>query len=742
MARVITEYASWILFAWILANQAGVPVPVVPALLGAGALAGSGRLRIAVILAVGVGATLVADLGWYSLGRWRGARALDVLGRISPQAGRYVRCAEHVLLGHAGTCQFSARFLPELSPIVAGLAGAARLSLPRFVAYGAMSALAWAGAWVTLGYLLNRTAPIAAYLGIPLLGFGVVALLLYLPIRRARRHRILQTLRAARISPDELKARLDTGDTTIIFDVRAADEVAAVPYALPGAVWIPPDELARRSRGFPRGALVVLYDGGSRAARRTRATLYASIALHLCHSGIRKVRPLAGGLHAWQLRGYPVQPLGARLIASEVSSGASVRVARTLLCLLVIVSAGLSAGCRGSSTASGAPPPPAVKVEPVLEKDVPIYGEWVGTTVGYVTAQISARVPGYLVNQTYKEGTRVKAGDLLFEIDPRPYQIAAEQARAQLDQAESQLEQAKAQVAQAEADVARAEANQKKTELDVARDTPLAERGSISQQEMDNAVQANLANLASLKAAWASLANARAGVPRTRADIAQARAVLDNAQLNHSWAKVSSPVTGIAGIKNANLGDLISASTVLTTVSQVDPIYVQFPVSEQEYLRLRQRGPLAGGDRERQYDLELTLADGATYPNRGTVAILDRAVGATTGTISIRGVFPNPGDLLRPGQYAKVRAVIDMKKSALLIPQRAVLDQQGVHQVAVVGPDDTVDLRTVQVEERVGPLWIVGRGLKPGERVIVEGIDRVKAGQKVKPTPAQPERSS
>jgi membrane fusion protein (multidrug efflux system) len=346
------------------------------------------------------------------------------------------------------------------------------------------------------------------------------------------------------------------------------------------------------------------------------------------------------------------------------------------------------------------------------------------------------------VNQTYKEGTRVKAGDLLFEIDPRPYQIAAEQARAQLDQAESQLEQAKAQVAQAEADVARAEANQKKTELDVARDTPLAERGSISQQEMDNAVQANLANLASLKAARASLANAQAGVPRTQADIAQARAVLDNAQLNHSWAKVFSPVTGIAGIKSANLGDLISASTVLTTVSQVDPIYVQFPVSEQEYLRLRQRGPLAGGDRERQYDLELTLADGATYPNRGTVAILDRAVGATTGTISIRGVFPNPGDLLRPGQYAKVRAVIDMKKSALLIPQRAVLDQQGVHQVAVVGPDDTVDLRTVQVEERVGPLWIVGQGLKPGERVIVEGIDRVKAGQKVKPTLAHSERSS
>src|SRR5882724_9312245 len=316
---------------------------------------------------------------------------------------------------------------------------------------------------------------------------------------------------------------------------------------------------------------------------------------------------------------------------------APARVGHAILTLPLIMIAALSAACDRSSTASGPPPPPVVKVEPVVQKDVPIYGEWVGTTVEYVTAQISARVSGYLVSQDYKEGTRVKTGDLLFAIGPRPYQIAAEQARAQLLQMESQLEQAKAQVAQAEADVARAEANQKKTELDVGRYTPLAERGSISQQELDNAVQANLANLASLKAARASLANARAGVPRTQADIAQARAVLDNAQLNHSWAKVFSPVTGIAGIKSANLGDLISASTVLTTVSQVDPIYVQFPVSEQEYLRLRQRGPAAGGDRERQYDLELTLADGATYPNRGTVAILDRAVGATTGTISIRG---------------------------------------------------------------------------------------------------------
>jgi len=313
MAPVITDYAGWILFAWILANQGGVPVPVVPALLGAGALAGTGRLSIAVILAVAVGATLCADLGWYSLGRRRGARALEVLGNVFPRAATYVRSAEHFFLGRPRTFQLVARFVPELNPIAAGLAGLTRLSLARFVGYGAVSALTWAGAWVALGYLLNRTlTEISAHFHIPLLGFGVAALLLYLPVRRARRHRLLRTLRTARISPDELKARLDRGDTTIILDVRAADEVAAVPYSLPGAVWILPDDLAQRSQGVPHDVLVVLYGGGSKPARRARATLYASVAQHRCYRGIRKVRLLAGGLHAWHLRGYPVNPLGTR----------------------------------------------------------------------------------------------------------------------------------------------------------------------------------------------------------------------------------------------------------------------------------------------------------------------------------------------------------------------------------------------------------------------------------------------
>jgi membrane fusion protein, multidrug efflux system len=340
------------------------------------------------------------------------------------------------------------------------------------------------------------------------------------------------------------------------------------------------------------------------------------------------------------------------------------------------------------------------------------------------------------MRQTYKEGTLVKTGDALFEIDPRTYEFAERQARAALLLAESQLEQSRAQVAQAEADLARAGATQKRSELDVARYEPLAGSGAVTQQEVDNAVQTDSANQASVKAARANLSNAQAGVSRTQADIERLRAALGDAQLNTGWTKILSPITGIAGIKNANIGDLIETNTPLTTVSQLDPIYVQIALSEQEYLRWSRRGSL-GGTTERLRDLELTLADGTTYPHRGTAEILDREVGRTTGTINLRGVFPNPGELLRPGQFVKVRAVIDLRKDALLVPQRAVQDLQGIHQVAVVGADETVDVRKVQLGQRVGSLWIVEQGVKPGERVVVEGLDKVKAGAKVKPTVAE-----
>jgi membrane fusion protein (multidrug efflux system) len=437
--------------------------------------------------------------------------------------------------------------------------------------------------------------------------------------------------------------------------------------------------------------------------------------------------------------------------------------------LLVAVMCGaILTGC-GDASRAGAPslPPPVVKAEPVVERDVPISAEWVGTLVGYVNAQIRARVSGHLVSQNYKEGTLVKAGDLLFQVDPRPYQTAVDQAAARLALAESQLSQAKAQVTanraqveqtlakvkEAEAQVKRAEATQRQTELDVARYTPLAQRGSVSQQELDNAVQTNQANLAAVAAARASVANAQASVSQARAalekaqadvktqeaNIAAARAALAEARLNLGYTRLISPITGIAGFRGANIGDFVGPNdaTPLTTVSQVDPIYAEFPINEQRALDVFRRWD-ADQNAPRDIELELILADGSVYPARGRAAALDRQVDVTAGTVLARGVFTNPGNVLRPGQYAKVRAVIETKKNALTVPQRAVQNVQGMHQIAVVRPDDTVDVRTVKVDASVGTLYVIAEGLKPGERVIVEGGDRVRPGQKVRLASATP----
>ncbi len=427
----------------------------------------------------------------------------------------------------------------------------------------------------------------------------------------------------------------------------------------------------------------------------------------------------------------------------------------------------IATGCGGEPRTAGPPPPPVVQVQPVIEQEVPISAEWVGTLVGYINAQIRARVSGHLVSQNYKEGSLVKAGDLLFQADPRPYQAALDQAEATLLQAESQLSQAKAQVtasqaqveqalakvAQDEAQVKRAEADQRRTELDVGRYTPLAERGSVSQQELDNAVQNNLANIAAVAAARASVQNSQASVSNARAalekanadvktqqaNIGAARAALTTAKLNLGYTRVLAPISGVAGFRGANIGDFVGPNdqNPLTTVSQVDPIYAEFPISEQRALAVFRRWD-ADPRAPRDIELELILADGSVYPTRGRAVALDRQVDVTTGTVLARGVFPNPGNVLRPGQYAKVRAVVEVKKNALLIPQRAVQDVQGVHQVAVVGPDDTVDVRKVNTAARVGSLYVISEGLKPGERVIVEGGDRVRPGQKVRIASAAP----
>lgn len=418
-------------------------------------------------------------------------------------------------------------------------------------------------------------------------------------------------------------------------------------------------------------------------------------------------------------------------------------------------------GCGDASRTVAPPPPPLVKVEAVVQRDVPISAEWVGSLVGYINAQIRARVAGHLMSQNYTEGAVVEAGAVLFQVDPRPYQAAVDQAEANLLQAESQLSQANAQVsasraqveqalakvAHDEAQVQRAEADQRRTELDVARYKPLAERGSVSQQELDNAVQTNLANLAAVAAARAAVQNAQANVSNARAalekaqadvktqqaNIAAAQAALTTARLNLGYTRVLAPITGVAGFRVANIGDFVGPNdpSPLTTVSQVDPIYAEVPVSEQRALdafRQRQVNPQALRDMQ----LELILPDGNVYRHRGRPVALDRQVDVTTGTVLARGVFPNPGNVLRPGQYAKVRTVVEVKKNALLIPQRAVQDVQGTHQVAVVGPDDTVDVRKVKTDARVDSLFVISEGLKPGERVIVEGGDRLRPGQKVR----------
>jgi membrane fusion protein (multidrug efflux system) len=373
----------------------------------------------------------------------------------------------------------------------------------------------------------------------------------------------------------------------------------------------------------------------------------------------------------------------------------------------------LSAGC-GKSEESQARPPD-VQVVQVEQKDVPLSKEWVGTLDGLVNAQIRPQVTGYLLRQNYKDGSFVKKGELMFEIDPRTFRAALDQAKGQLANAEQQL--------------AQAEANQVKAQLDVNRYVPLAKEQAVTQQDLDNAVQANLAAQAQVRAA--------------KGQIDAAKAQVDAAQLNLGFTKVVSLIDGIAGIAQAQIGDLVGPTSLLTTVSTVDPIKVYFPVSERGYLDYMKENPDAAkrAAQEKQLGLQLILADGSLYPHKGTFSFADREVDVKTGTLRLQGLFPNPGNILRPGQFARVRAITTTRKGALLVPQRAVTELQGSYQVAVIGNDNKVSIRPVKVGERVGTEWIIEEGLKPGEKVVAEGTQRVKAGVTVDPKPfkAMPE---
>lgn len=377
----------------------------------------------------------------------------------------------------------------------------------------------------------------------------------------------------------------------------------------------------------------------------------------------------------------------AAIIAGNRTCVATWRVSAPLLALTITI----LSGCQ-SQNAAPPPPPPEVQVASVVQKDVSIYGEWVATLDGYVNAQIQPQVTGYIVEQKYKEGSFVRKGQILFQIDMRPFQAILDQTKAQL---------------------AQMQANLGKTQLDVDRDTPLAKERAIAQSQLDNDIQANLAAKASVKAAEAQV---------------------EQAELNLEFTHVTSLVDGIAGIAQVQIGNLVNPTTVLTSVSQVNPIKAYFPISEQEYMHYAKRINAQTQD-EIPRDappFDLILADGSLYPYKGRVLLTDRQVDVTTGSIRIVCSFPNPGNILRPGQFGRVRAPGDVKTAALLVPQRAVTELQGSYQVAVVGGDNKVSIRPVKVGERVDALWVLENGVKAGDLVVVEGLQKIRDGSVVK----------
>ncbi len=356
-------------------------------------------------------------------------------------------------------------------------------------------------------------------------------------------------------------------------------------------------------------------------------------------------------------------------------------------------------GCK-KAAAPVAASVPEVVVTDVVQRNVPVYSDWVGTTEGFVNADIYPKISGYLLKQNYTDGDHVRAGQLLFQIDDREYKAALDQALGDLGQ--------KA-------------ADYKKNQQDLSRYKPLYDQQVISKQDYDHVNQSTRASAAA---------------------VASAQAAVETAKLNEQWTQVNSPIDGIAGIAKTQVGNLVSPTSLLTSISQLDPIKVEFPISEREYLHFADKinRHERDGDSKQDPDLEMVLADGSTYKYRGRFYVANRQVNIQTGTIKIQGIFPNPDNILRPGLYAKIRSATDVRKDALLVPQGAVLETQGQYQVAVVGADNKVTLRTVTTGKQVGDLRIIDQGVSPGERVITEGLQKVSDGMEVKPrlVPSEP----
>lgn len=397
----------------------------------------------------------------------------------------------------------------------------------------------------------------------------------------------------------------------------------------------------------------------------------------------------------------------------------------------------MTSGCQKEQKA-GLPPPPTVEVAEVTTKDVPVFAEWVGTLDGFVNATIRAQVRGYLIKQNYSEGDLVRKDQVLFEIDPREYQAVLEQAKAVLSQSQGALYQTQAALERAKAELTVQEARWTTAKASLARINPLAEQNAVSKKDLDDAIGRELSTRSEVDAAKAGVNVAEANIVAAKAQVLASKASIEKAQLNLDFTKVTSPIVGIAGIAKAQIGNLVGPGSQeeLTIISTIDPIKCYVAVSEQEYLKAaerRSKHAILG-----KIPLELILADGSTYPKKGEFAFADRQVDVRTGTIRVAMIFPNPQNILRPGQFSRLRAELGINKGALVIPQRAVTDIQGKYLVAVISHENKVAIRPVKIGPTFGQLRVIEGGLKAGEKVVAEGIQKVRDGMAVNPQPFAP----
>ncbi|AEU38287.1 efflux RND transporter periplasmic adaptor subunit [Granulicella mallensis] len=376
---------------------------------------------------------------------------------------------------------------------------------------------------------------------------------------------------------------------------------------------------------------------------------------------------------------------------------------------MLLLSVGMFSGCGKTAAAPAGPPPPMpVTVVEVQPTDVALTSEWVGTLDGFVNAQIQPQANGYLIKQDYKEGSQVTKGQVLFEIDPRPFQAALDQARGQLEQAKGQVQQAQAQLGLAQ--------------INVNRDTPLAKARAIAQSQLDNDTQ--------------QLAQYEANVKSAQASVDAAAAAVANAKLNLGFTQVRSLITGIAGQATTQVGSLVNTQTVLTSVSQLNPIKAYFSIGDSEYLNLVKGAREGKGDLLKSaaaVPLTLTLSNGEDFPQKGHIAFVDRQINSQTGAIRIAAAFPNPGNILRPGQFGRVKAATEMRHGALLVPQVAIQELQGLQQVYVAGTDGKAHLTTLELGQQLGTNWVVNGGISAGALVIVDNLQKLREGAPVSP---------